>query len=198
MAAFDRMETSRLVMRRWIDDDRAPFAAMNADPEVMRYFPTSLDRAESDALVDRIEEQFHSYGFGLWALERRSDAAFLGFTGLSPVHDDLPYSGEVEVGWRLARAAWGQGYASEAAREALRVGFTGVRLERIVSLTAAINTPSRRVMQRIGMHRDPTDDFEHPALPNASPLRRHVLYRLSRSEWTSASGDRPGPVAFRR
>ena len=186
MAACDRIETARLVMRRWTDADREPFAAMNADPEVMRYFPAPLDRVESDALIDRIDEQFDAYGYGLWALELRAYGAFLGFTGLAPVRDDLPYAGEVEVGWRLARSAWGKGYATEAARGALRVGFASVGLDQIVSLTAVVNTPSRRVMQRLGMHRAPVDDFDHPALPDGSPLRRHVLYRLRRSEWAAA------------
>lgn len=174
---------------------------MNADPEVMRYFPAPLKRAESDALLDRIERQFDVSrggsetnlssrghpetigGYGLWALERRDDGAFLGFTGLAPVREDLPYAGEIEVGWRLARAAWGHGYATEAARAALRVGFEGAGLDQIVSLTAEVNLRSRRVMERLGMHRDPADDFDHPSLPGGSHLQRHVLYRVHRDEW---------------
>lgn len=185
MPPLDRVETERLVLRRWTDADRAPFSAMNADPEVMRYFPAPLTRKESDAFVDRIESLFERHGFGLWALERIGDGRFLGFTGLAPVNPAVPYVGEIEVGWRLARAAWGRGYATEAAREALRVGFQA-GLEQIVSLTADVNVPSRRVMERLGMHRNPADDFDHPVLPVGSPLRRHVFYRLRREEWASA------------
>ncbi len=172
-------------MRRWADADREPFAAMNADPEVMRFFPAPLTRAESDAFVDRIQARLARDGHGLWALERRADGAFLGFTGLSPASESLPCAGAIEVGWRLARAAWGQGYATEAAREALRVGFGEVQLAEVVSFTAVPNTPSRRVMARLGLHRDPAEDFDHPALPAGSPLRRHVLYRLRRDEWAA-------------
>ena len=181
MRPFERIQTTRLVMRRWTDADREPFAAMNADPQVMAYFPARLTRTESDALVDRIEEQFDAYGYGLWALERRDDGAFLGFTGLAHVRPGLPFSPALEVGWRLVAAAWGQGFATEAAREALRVGFES-RHDEIVSFTAVVNAPSRRVMERLGMHRDPADDFDHPALANWSPLRPHVLYRLRRHE----------------
>lgn len=177
--SFDRVETARLVLRRWTDADREPFAAMNADAEVMRHFPAPLDRAESDAFVDRIETGFDRLGFGLWALERRDDGAFLGFTGLAVVRPDLPFAPAIEVGWRLASGAWGQGFATEAARAALRVGFESGHAE-IVSFTAVVNAPSRRVMERLGMRRDPADDFDHPALPDGSPLRRHVLYRQAR------------------
>lgn len=177
--SFDRVETARLVLRRWTDADREPFAAMNADAEVMRYFPAPMSRAESDAFVDRIEAGFDRLGFGLWALERRDDGAFLGFTGLAVVRPDLPFAPATEVGWRLAQSAWGQGFATEAARAALRVGFESGHAE-IVSFTADINAPSRRVMERLGMRRDPADDFDHPALPDGSPLRRHVLYRQAR------------------
>jgi ribosomal-protein-alanine N-acetyltransferase len=192
VAPGDRIETARLVMRRWTDADREPFAAMNADPEVMRYFPAPLTRAESDELIDRIEERFHADGYGLWALERRDDGAFLGFTGLAPVPSGLPFAPALEVGWRLARAAWGHGYATEAAREALRVGFEAGHGE-IVSLTAQVNAPSRRVMERLGMRRNPADDFDHPALPEGSPLRRHVLYRLHHADWRKSGADDTPP-----
>jgi len=182
VGTFDRIQTARLVMRRWTDADREPFAAMNAEPDVMRYFPAPLTRGESDALVDRIEDRFDEYGYGLWALERRDDGTFLGFTGLAPVRPDLPFAPALEVGWRLATHAWGQGLATEAAREALRVGFGAGHAE-IVSLTAILNEPSRRVMERLGMHRNAADDFDHPALPEGSTLRRHVLYRLRGEEW---------------
>ena len=122
----------------------------------------------------------------MWVVERADDQAFLGFTGLAPVRNDLPAAGAIEVGWRLAREAWGQGYATEAAREALRVGFGDAGLAEVVSLTAVVNAPSWRVMERLHMRRDPVDDFDHPALPPGSPLRRHVLYRLGREEFPAA------------
>lgn len=180
MARGDRLETERLVLRRWSDEDRAPFAALNADPEVARWLLGPLTRAESDALLDRIEAGFDAHGFGLWAVERRDASGLLGFTGLALARADLPCAGEVEVGWRLARPAWGRGYATEAARAAVAYGFNGLRLAEMVSFTAATNARSRAVMQRLGMMRDPGEDFEHPGVPEHSPMRPHVLYRLSK------------------
>jgi len=171
--------TDRLVLRGFRDDDREPFAALNRDPEVMRYFVRTLDRAGSDERVDRILDQWRADGLGLWAVERRADGAFLGLTGLAK-HD---YLRQPEVGWRLARFAWGNGYATEAARAALDWGF-GVRaIAEIVSVTAVGNGRSRAVMERLGMHRDPSDDFAHPHIPAGHPLRPHVMYRLRREEW---------------
>ena len=172
-----RLETERLVLRRWVEADRAPFAAMNVDPEVWRYFPSPLTRAQSDALVDKIAEQFHRTGYGLWALEVKGGPAFIGFTGLAPLHPLVPHHG-IEVGWRLITSAWGKGYATEAARAAVAYGFDIAGLDEIVSVTATVNAPSRAVMERLGMTHDPADDFDHPVLAAGSPLRRHVLYRL--------------------
>jgi ribosomal-protein-alanine N-acetyltransferase len=174
-------ETERLLLRRWRDDDRAPFAALNADPEVMRHFPARLTREESDALVDRAEQHFERHGYGLWALERRDTGAFIGFTGLAVPRFEAHFTPAVEVGWRLARSAWGAGYASEAARAALAVGFGEAGLDEIVSFTVPANTRSRAVMARIGMTHDPRDDFDHPGLPEGHPLRPHVLYRIRRT-----------------
>ena len=171
--------TERLLLRRWKDEDRAPFAALNADPAVMEHFPARLTRAESDAFVDRIEQQLEDRGWGLWALEERSSGRFLGFTGLNVPGFQAHFTPAVEIGWRLARDAWGFGYAGEAARAAAAVAFDEVGLDEIVSFTATSNVRSMRVMERIGMTRDPADDFDHPALPEGSPLRRHVLYRLA-------------------
>ncbi len=171
------MQTERLILRRWRPDDREPFAALNADPEVMRYFPAPLSRAESDAFVDFCDARIESEGFGWWALERRDTRAFIGFTGLSRPS----FMPAVEIGWRLARSAWGHGYATEAARACAAFGFDTLELEEVVSFTAAGNARSRAVMERIGMTRDPADDFEHPSLPAGHPLRRHVLYRLRRA-----------------
>ncbi len=174
------LRTERLALRQWRPADRAPFAALNADPEVMRYFPAILTREASDALVDLVEEHIEREGWGLWALEVRVTGVFAGFTGLARPRFDAHFMPAVEVGWRLARAAWGHGYATEAARAAVAFGFDALELSEIVSFTAAGNRRSRAVMERLGMTHDPADDFDHPALPEGHPLRRHVLYRLTR------------------
>jgi ribosomal-protein-alanine N-acetyltransferase len=169
-----------LLLRGWREDDRAPFAALNADPEVMQHFPATLSRAESDALVDRIDAMFAEHGFGLWAVEVRASGEFIGFVGLAAWDFEAHFTPAVEVGWRLARSSWGHGYATEAAREAVTFGFDEAGLDEIVSFTSPGNTRSRAVMERLGMTRDPADDFDHPRLPVGHPLRRHVLYRLPR------------------
>jgi RimJ/RimL family protein N-acetyltransferase len=175
---FDSIRTARLVMRRWRDEDRAPFAAMNADPEVMRYFPATLDRAASDASVDRIEELFDARGFGLWALEVADSAEFIGFTGLNPMPDGVPGAGGMEVGWRLVRSAWHHGYATEAAAAAVDVGFSGAGLDEIWSMTAVLNEQSQAVMRRLGM--TPYAHFDHPKVDLGHALRPHIAYRLPR------------------
>jgi RimJ/RimL family protein N-acetyltransferase len=173
---FDSIRTARLVMRRWRDADRDAYAAMNADPAVMRYFPATLDRAASDASVDRFEDLFDRQGFGLWALEVASTAEFIGFTGLNPMPDGVPGAGGMEVGWRLAHSAWHQGYATEAAAAAVEVGLNGAGLDQIWSITAVLNEPSQAVMRRLGMA--PQVLFEHPKLAVGHPLRPHIAYRL--------------------
>jgi len=177
------LTTDRLVLRRWQDSDREQFAAMNADPVVMEHFPSLMTPAQSDAAVDRIEELFERDGFGLWALEERASGEFLGFTGLSRVGFDAPFVPAVEVGWRLRASAWGHGYATEAATEALRYGFETAGLLEIVSFTTPANTRSVAVMARLGMTRDPDGDFEHPRIPAGHPISLHVLYRLQRRAW---------------
>ena len=176
-----RLDTARLLLRRWVAADRVPFAALNADPRVMEYFPAVLTAAASDALVERIEQGFERSGFGLWALERRDTGQFIGFVGLSrpgfTAHFTAPSAPAVEVGWRVAADSWGHGYASEAAAAALAFGFEVLGLHEIVSFTARRNLRSRRVMERIGMTHDPADDFAHPALESTHPLSCHVLYR---------------------
>lgn len=167
------IRTERLVLRRWTNRDRAPFAALNADPMVMEHFPAPLTRAESDAFVDRIEAGFAERGWGLWAVE--AGEAFVGFTGLSVPTFPAEFLPAVEVGWRLDRAAWGKGYAAEAARAALRYAFEQLHLPEVISFTATTNTRSERVMQRIAMVK--VGEFDHPALPAGHRLRRHVLYR---------------------
>lgn len=158
---------------------------MNADPEVMRHFPAPLTREESDRTVDRFERRFVEQGYGLWALELLATGEFIGFTGLNPMPAGTPGEGHMEVGWRLARAAWGHGYATEAARAALRVGFEEVCLPEIWSMTAVSNTRSEAVMRRIGMHRWGVAD--NPVLPPGHPLRPHVFYRIVRSAAPSSA-----------
>jgi RimJ/RimL family protein N-acetyltransferase len=172
------LHTDRLLLRRWRPEDRAPFAALNADPEVMEHFPARLTRAESDAFVDRIEAGFAEHGFGLWAVEVQATGEFIGFTGLAVPSFDAPFIPAVEVGWRLARPAWGHGYASEAARRALAAAFTTYGLAEVVSFTSVDNVRSQAVMRRIGMTHDPADDFDHPRLPPRHRLIRHVLWRI--------------------
>lgn len=177
-------------MRPWRDADREPFAAMNADPEVMEYFPAALTREQSDAFVDRILANMARDGYGLWALE--VDNGFIGYTGLAPLGFEVRGGEFLEVGWRLARRAWGHGYATEAARAALAEGFDRFGLPAVVSVTTRTNERSRRVMRRLGMTRDPADDFEHPRVPRDSPLRPHVCYHLTADRWRAQRG---GPAA---
>jgi RimJ/RimL family protein N-acetyltransferase len=174
------LRTPRLILRRWRPSDRAPFAAMNADPAVMAHFPSTLTTAESDALADAIESAHAARGFGLWALEMPGVVPFAGFVGLSVPSFTAPFTPCVEIGWRLAPAQWGRGYATEAARAVLVHAWDGVGLDQVVSFTTAGNTRSRAVMERIGMGYDPADDFDHPRLAAGHPLRRHVLYRVAR------------------
>jgi RimJ/RimL family protein N-acetyltransferase len=175
---FDRLETDRLIMRRWQESDRAPFAGLNADPETLRFFPSVLNRAASNALIEVIEARFDQQGFGLWALELAATGTFIGFTGLNPMPADVPGGGGMEVGWRLARQAWHQGYATEAARAALDVAFEGVGLPEIWSMTAVLNEPSQAVMRRLGLTE--VARFDHPRIPPGDPLRPHVTYHRKR------------------
>ena len=180
------LTTERLILRPWRDDDLAPFAALNADPEVMEYFPNTLTREESDAMVERNRVFSAEHGFGWWAVEAPIVAPFIGFIGLwAPsfnAHFLPPGKRVIEVGWRLARDYWGQGYATEGARECLRFGFEVMNLEEIVSFTPAIHKRSQAVMQRLGMTRDPADDFNHPGIPPGHRLSRFVLFRKRRPQ----------------
>jgi len=181
-------ETARLRLRVWRDADRDAFAALNADPVVMEHFPAVLDRASSDAGIDQWLAQFAERGWSNWAAERKDGGGFIGFVGLSIPRRALPFSPCVEIGWRLARAHWGRGYATEAARGALRVGFERLGLAEIVSFTALTNVRSRRVMERIGMS-DARADFEHPGVPEGHALRPHCLYRITREAWAERRDD---------
>jgi ribosomal-protein-alanine N-acetyltransferase len=170
------------MLRDWRDEDLAPWIALNADPRVREFFPSILTASESAAQMQEARGHIARHGFGPWAVEVRGGAPFVGFIGLSVPTFDAHFTPCVEVGYRLAFDAWGHGYATEGARAVLRYGFQSLRLSEIVSFTTESNWRSRRVMDRLGMHRDPADDFDHPNLHENHPLRRHVLYRLRAEE----------------
>ena len=173
------LRTERLRLRAWRDADREPFAQINSDARVMRYFRAPLTREQSDAFGDVNRTHIEQHGWGLWAVEIPGISLFAGFVGLSRPRFDAHFTPCVEIGWRLAPEFWGHGYATEGAVAALAFGFDTLGLDEIVSFTTETNIPSRRVMERIGMTRKPADDFDHPALPVDHPLRRHVLYRIA-------------------
>ena len=175
-------DTPRLAFRAWRDHHRAPFAAMNADPEVMRYFPALLSAEQTNAGVDIWCQQFAERGWSNWSVELQGTGEFVGFIGLSVPRRQLPFSPCVEIGWRLKRSAWGHGYATEGAKACLRVGFDQLGLDEIVSFTTLTNLPSIAVMKRIGMS-NAHADFEHPAVPEGNPLRPHCLYKITRAQW---------------
>ncbi|WP_462383700.1 GNAT family N-acetyltransferase [Pseudomonas sp. Marseille-QA0892] len=177
-------ETPRLRLRQWRAADYPSLAELNADREVMRYFPRRLTKVESDAMADRCATLIGEKGWGFWAVETKADGGFIGFVGLHEPTVTLPFSPCVEIGWRLHRRSWGQGYATEAAQAALRVGFDALAVAEIVSFTALNNRRSRAVMERLGMVEDSLT-FSHPSVPDDSPLRVHCLYRLSRERWES-------------
>lgn len=179
MSATPELRTDRLLLRGWRDADREPFATLNADPAVVEFLNGPLTRDQSDAMVDRIEASWAGKGYGLWAVQVVDGPEFIGYVGLWDALFEAPFTPAIEVGWRLARSAWGRGYASEAARAAVGYGYGTLGLPEVLSFTAATNLRSRAVMERIGMTRDPDGDFEHPAVPEGSPLRRHVLYRFA-------------------
>lgn len=170
--------TGRLILRRWCEADREPFARLNEDPAVMEHFPALLTREESDSMIDRIEAHFREHGFGLWAAELRASGEFAGYVGLAVPRFEAAFTPCVEIGWRLAREHWGWGLGTEGARAAVRHAFDDLKLAEIVSFTSPANIRSRRVMEKLGMTRDPREDFDFPLLPPNHPLCPHVLYRL--------------------
>jgi RimJ/RimL family protein N-acetyltransferase len=181
------LTTSRLILRPWRDADLGAFARLNDDPAVMEFLPRRLSRYESDATAARIRAAIETRGWGFWAVEVKGAGpaaeAFIGFVGLSVPSFEAHFTPCVEIGWRLAKEYWGCGYASEAAAASLRFAFDQLRLQQIVAFTVPLNRRSMHVMERIGMSRDVAGDFEHPKLPPGHPLRSHVLYRVSRTEW---------------
>ncbi len=183
-----QITTQRLLLREWREDDLAPFAALNADPEVMRYFPAALTRVESDEFAHYVQGLLALHGWGLWAVEVRGVAPFIGFVGLNRPRFEAHFTPAIEVGWRLDRPHWGRGFATEAAAAALTFAFDELGCSEVVSFTSPVNQRSIRVMRRLGMSRDPADDFDHPAVSDG-PWRRHVLYRVAREQRRASSGE---------
>jgi len=182
MSAFKPLETERLLIRQWLPEDREPFAALNADPEVMEFFPNPLSRAESDSMADRVQGLIDEKGYGFWAVQEKSSGSFVGFVGLNEPGYELPFNPCLEIGWRLAKPFWGKGYASEAANKALDFAFETMKPDEIVSFTAKTNIRSQAVMKRLGFINS-GEDFDHPALADGHPLQRHVLFKLSMESW---------------
>ncbi|MFJ9547660.1 GNAT family N-acetyltransferase [Streptomyces erythrochromogenes] len=173
---MSEIRTERLVLRQWRESDLRPWAEMNADPEVREHFDGVLTREQSEASAARFRTAIEQRGWGWWAVEVRETAEFIGFTGLDPVDEDMPFTG-VEAGWRLARSSWGHGFATEAALAVLAFGFETLALPEILAVTTAGNLRSQAVMRRIGMTRDPADDFDDLTVPDG-PLRPSVVYRI--------------------
>ncbi len=182
MVKVMEFDTERLRLRQWREADYEPFAALNADPRVMEFFPAPLDRPASDSMASRCQAVIAERGWGLWAVETKELHEFIGFVGLDRPTAELSFSPCVEVGWRLASGQWGKGFATEAARSVLRLGFETLGLSEIVSFTAVRNLRSRAVMERLNMQ-EAADPFEHPNVPVGSSLRLHCLYRLSSNQW---------------
>ena len=174
------IQTERLLLRRWKKEDREPFYRLNSDPLVMEFMPACLTRSESDQLVDRITEHFRKRNFGLYAVELRENHSFIGYVGLAVPSFEASFTPCVEIGWRLSADHWGRGLATEGAQVVVKHAFSELRLDEIVSFTVPENVRSRRVMEKIGMTHDASEDFDHPNLPKGHPLQRHVLYRLRR------------------
>ncbi len=179
----ESLHTQRLTLRRWSQSDVEPFAEMNFDSEVMEFFPKTLSLEESVDLIRKIEEHFEKNGFGLWAVEIKTTKEFIGFVGLSIPSFEAHFMPCIEIGWRIKRSAWGNGYATEAAKKVVEDGFTRVGLSEIVSFTSILNQRSIKVMERIGMNRDLAGDFLHPLVADESHLKAHILYRLSQCNW---------------
>ena len=177
------IETDRLILRNWREGDRQAFFEMNADRQVMRFFERTRSRAEADAVLDRFVREIDRNGYGFWAVELREIGQAIGFTGLRDIDFGAPITPAVEIGWRLLTSHWGNGYATEAARASLAYGFEHLALVEIVSFAVPENRPSLRVMERIGMRREPKYDFDHPDISPGSPLARHAFYRLTAADW---------------
>lgn len=182
------LTSPRLRLRAWREEDLPAFAALNADPEVMRYFPAPLDPAQSDALAVRLRAHFEAHGFGQWVLERHEQPGLIGILGLLHVGFEAAFTPAVEIGWRLGREFWHQGFALEAGQAVMRCAFHELQLDEVLAFTVPANRPSRILMERLTMQHDPYGDFDHPRLAPGHPLRAHVLYRLTRTGWENDHG----------
>jgi ribosomal-protein-alanine N-acetyltransferase len=176
----ESIRTERLLLRRWRASDLESFVAVNADPVVCEFLPATLTRVQSEELAAKIAGHFDEHGFGMWVVEIPGEASFAGFVGLAHATFEASFTPCVEVGWRLASAFWGRGFATEAARASLAFGFSQLSLKEILAWTVPDNQRSRRVMEKLGMTHDAAEDFDHPRLPEGHRLRRHVLYRARR------------------
>jgi RimJ/RimL family protein N-acetyltransferase len=185
MSTTHLLQTTRLRLRQWQDKDLEPLAALNADEEVMEFFPATLDYKESQKAATKYKSKIEENGWGFWVSERLNDGAFMGIVGLNRV-DDLPIGDYVEVGWRLAKPFWGFGYASEAASACLDFAFKELALEEVVAITTVNNVRSRAVMERLGMY-DSGENFAHPKVEAASGLKEHVLYKISRDRFEQSA-----------
>ena len=182
MLKMNYLKTPRLNLRQWRTDDCPLFAELTSDPEVMRYFPATLDRVSSDALVSFFQTSITHYGWGFWAAEITETAEFIGFIGINQPTQQLPFSPCVEIGWRLAKQFWGKGYASEGASACLKFAFEELALTEVVSMTPLLNHRSEKVMQRIGML-DTKQNFIYPTIPEGHKLAEHVLYKITAEQW---------------
>jgi len=183
----DRIRTERLILRRWTEEDIARYAALQADPDVRRYFPGTMPTEKGEADGRLHAAGFERHGFDQWVVELPGVSAFIGIAGLRRIQREMPFEPRVDVGWHFLPAYWGKGYATEAGRAALHDVFSRTDLPQVVAYTARLNEPSRSVMRRLGMTHDPAEDFDHPSVPEDNPLRRHVLYRISRHAFGMAT-----------
>lgn len=181
-----KLETKRLILRQWQPEDFAVFAQMNADSDIMQYFPKILSKQTSDIIANKCQQLIGDNGWGFWAVSLKGDSAkndeFIGMVGLNEIHVDMPFAPGVEIAWRLHKDYWRHGYALEAARESLRFAFEVLALDEVVAFTAVINEPSQKLMQRLGMSNS-YQDFYHPMLDSKHPLAKHVLYKISQKDW---------------
>lgn len=181
-AGISTLLTERLILRQWQPSDYADFAQMNADTEVMRYFPKRLSSAQSDMIAHKCQQLIEDNGWGFWVVSLKETSKFIGMVGLNETHADMPFAPSVEIGWRLQKRYWGQGYATEAARAALCFAFNDLKLDAVVAFTAIINEQSQMIMKRIGMS-NTQDDFYHPMLDSDHPLAKHVLFKITQDDW---------------
>jgi RimJ/RimL family protein N-acetyltransferase len=181
------LNTDRLILRTWQDEDLIPFFAINQDPLVMEFMPALLTKAQADTFIQSMKEHFNQHGFGLYACVLRETNELIGFVGLNIPNFETHFTPCVEVGWRLSSQHWGKGYATEAAMVAMEDGFLNHQLNEIVSFTVPLNVRSRRVMEKLGMKNNSKDDFNHPKLPLEHPLSLHVLYRIKKLDWQTVN-----------